>query len=100
MTVVPTTAALVIGRKSEPAKYSPQQFYYAPVELAKMHSHTSDPAKLVLVRELYDGLTMVISAQRGASEFLEYVLEDLAPGGKEQVRGAVRKAHRRLALTQ
>lgn len=65
-----------------------------------MHSHISNPAHLVLVRELYDGMALVISTQRGTSEFLEYVLEDLAPGGQAQVRRAVRRAHERLGLSQ
>jgi hypothetical protein len=71
-----------------------------PEKRSIMHSHASNQAKLVLARELYDGMAMAISAQRGASEFLEYVLEDLAPGGKDQVRLAVCRAHNRLGLTQ
>lgn len=65
-----------------------------------MHSHIPNPATLALVRELYDGMTLVIAAQRGTSEFLELVLQDLAPGGQAQVRRAVRRAHERLGLTQ
>jgi hypothetical protein len=65
-----------------------------------MHSHISNPATLALVRELYDGMALVISTQRGASEYLELVLQDLAPGGAAQVRRAVRRAHERLGLTQ
>jgi hypothetical protein len=65
-----------------------------------MNSHASNQNNLVLVRELYEGMTVVISAQRGVSEFLEYVLDDLAPGGDERVRTAVRRAHQRLGLTQ
>jgi hypothetical protein len=65
-----------------------------------MHSYTPNPATLALVRELYDGLAMVIATQHGASEFLELVLQDLAPGGRTQVRRAVRRAHERLGLTQ
>lgn len=65
-----------------------------------MHSHISNPATLALVRELYDGMALVISTQRGASEYLELVLQDLAPGGRAQVRQAVRRAHERLGLTQ
>ena len=72
----------------------------APEKQSIMHSHDSNQTKLVLARELYDGMAMAISAQRGASEFLEYVLEDLAPEGKDQVRLAVCRAHDRLGLTQ
>jgi hypothetical protein len=75
-------------------------FHAASAELAKMHSHISNPANLLLVRELYDGMALVISSQHGTSEFLEYVLEDLAPEGQAQVRLAVQRAHARLGLTQ
>jgi hypothetical protein len=71
-----------------------------PEKRSIMHSPSSNQTNLVLVRELYEGMTVVISAQRGVSEFLEYVLEDLAPGGDERVRVAVRRAHQRLGLTQ
>lgn len=65
-----------------------------------MHSRKNGENKLVLVRELYDGMAAVIAAQSGVSEFLEHVLADLAPEGQERVRVAVRRAHSRLGLTQ
>jgi hypothetical protein len=65
-----------------------------------MTPNINGPPRLALVMELYDGISVVISAQRGVSQFLEYVLDDLAPDGQEQVRRAVRKAHGRLGLTQ
>lgn len=56
--------------------------------------------RLSLVRELYDGMGVVITAQRGVSEFLEYFLTELAPDGVPQVRRAVKRAHDQLGLTQ
>lgn len=66
----------------------------------QMSSQEYNENNLVLVRELYDGMTLVIAAQSGVSEFLEYVLSDLAPDGQERVRVAVRRAHSKLGLTQ
>lgn len=58
------------------------------------------PPDLVRVRELYDGMSAVITSSGSVSEFLEHVLTELAPEGEQQVRRAVRNAHKRLGLMQ
>lgn len=52
------------------------------------------------VRELYDGMAIVIKQDGRISEFIEHVLRDLSGGEVVNVRVAVRNAHNRLGLTQ
>jgi hypothetical protein len=55
---------------------------------------------LECVRELYDGMAIVIKRDGRISEFIEYVLRDLAGGSASSVSMAVRRAHDRLGLSQ
>lgn len=55
---------------------------------------------LECVRELYDGMSIVIKRDGRISEFLEYVLRELAGGDVPRVSMAVRLAHERLGLWQ
>lgn len=55
---------------------------------------------LECVRELYDGMSIVIKRDGRISEFLEYVLRDLAGDNVPSVSMAIRRAHDRLGLSQ
>lgn len=63
-------------------------------------SNTNEPTELHHVRELYDGIAIVIRRDGRISEFVEHVLRDLSGGDVSHVRMAVRAAHARLGLTQ
>jgi hypothetical protein len=55
---------------------------------------------LECVRELYDGMAIVIKRDGRISEFLEYILRDLAGNDVTSVSLAVQRAHERLGLSQ
>jgi hypothetical protein len=63
-------------------------------------SDCTEPIDLCHVRELYDGMAVVIRRDGRISEFIEYVLRDLSGGDVATIRIAVRDAHNRLGLTQ
>lgn len=65
-----------------------------------MRPTSKDHVDLECVRELYDGMAIVIKRDGRISEFIEYVLRDLAGGNVSSVSMAVRRAHDRLGLSQ
>jgi hypothetical protein len=65
-----------------------------------MSNMPKEHANLECVRELYDGMAIVIKRDGRISEFIEYVLRDLAGGNVSSVSLAVRRAHDRLGLSQ
>lgn len=65
-----------------------------------MVSISDERLELQHVRELYDGMAIVIKVDGRISEFIEHVLRDLSGGEVLNVRVAVRNAHERMGLTQ